>query len=147
MSEAVNIYDHMSSKVGIMHGYKKRVEEADQNLMVTLESLKRDWGLTTDKIWHEALDKLTPQEVEYFISALKRGEKLLREPRIKINTIHGVKGGEADNVVVCTDMAERTYKEYTNNPDDEHRVWYVAVTRAKQNLYIMQPQTNRSYQI
>lgn len=147
MSEVVNIYDHMSTKVGVAHGFKKRVEAADERLMMSMEILKKDWGLTVDTIWHQALDKLTPVEVEYFIAALKRGEKLLKTPRIKISTIHGVKGGEADNVVVLTDMAERTYNEYQQNPDDEHRVWYVAVTRAREKLFIVQPQSTRNYKI
>jgi superfamily I DNA/RNA helicase len=32
-------------------------------------------------------------------------------------------------------------------PDDEHRVFYVAVTRAKKNLFILQPETKYSYTI
>jgi superfamily I DNA/RNA helicase len=31
------------------------------------------------------------------------------------------------------------------NPDDEARVFYVGVTRAKENLYIMSPQTSLYY--
>ena len=145
MAEVVNIYDHMSTKVGVVHGFKRRVEEANPNMTVSIDELRDNWGLATDAIWHQALDKLAPHEVEYFIAAMKRGERLLREPRIKINTIHGVKGGEADNVVILTDMAERTYREYQQFPDDEHRVWYVAITRARNNLFIIQPSTNRNY--
>lgn len=145
MREVKNIYDHMTTKVGVAYGFKKIVDEASDETMVNMEKLKKEFGLTTDKIWHEALDKLKPHEVEYFIAALKRGEKLSAEPRIKISTIHGAKGGEAENVVILTDMADRTFREMQLQPDDEHRVWYVAVTRAKENLFIMQPQTNKCY--
>ncbi len=103
--------------------------------------------MLTDKIWHEALSRLDETEREYFIAALRRGEKLLREPRIKINTIHSVKGGEADHVVIFTDMAQRTWQEFQINEDDEHRVWYVAVTRARKSLHIISPSTDRFYQI
>jgi len=101
--------------------------------------------LLTDSIWHHALDKLSQEEKSYFITALKNGEKLTQEPRIKISTIHSIKGGEADNVVLCTDMAYRTWEEYQNNEDDEARVWYVAVTRTKSNLFILSPMTSMAY--
>jgi superfamily I DNA/RNA helicase len=99
-------------------------------------------------IWHEELDRMSPYEREYFIAARRRGEPLLlKTPRIKISTIHGAKGGEADNVLLLTDMAYKTYQEMQMNPDDEARVFYVGVTRAKENLYIMSPQTSLYYSL
>ena len=141
------IYDMMSVKVGVAYGFKAKLDRIPEDTLVTLDILRKDYGLLTDKIWHESLDRIPLEEREYFLTALKRGEKLLREPRIKVNTIHGVKGGEADNVVVITDMAQRTFNEFQQNPDDEHRVWYVACTRAKQALFIVQPQTNMCYDL
>lgn len=78
---------------------------------------------------------------------LKRGEKLDKEPRIKIGTIHGVKGGEAEHVLLLTDIAPRTYREMHALPDDEIRVFYVAITRAKKSLHIVQPNTNMYFDI
>ena len=78
---------------------------------------------------------------------LKRGEDLNKDPRIKISTIHGVKGGEADHVLILTDIAPRTYREMHSLPDDEIRVFYVAVTRAKKSLHIVQPNTNMAFDI
>tara|TARA_R100000234_G_scaffold46829_1_gene27990 strand:- start:12919 stop:14394 length:1476 start_codon:yes stop_codon:yes gene_type:complete len=101
----------------------------------------------THGIWHERLDKIDTKRREYYIMLLKRGEKLSDTPRIKISTIHGVKGGEADNVLLLTDIAPRTYKEMHKLPDDEIRVFYVAVTRAKQSLHIVQPNTNMFFDI
>jgi superfamily I DNA/RNA helicase len=40
-----------------------------------------------------------------------------------------------------------TFAEFQENPDDEHRVWYVALTRARKSLHILQPQTNWCYDI
>ncbi len=141
------IYEHMTTKVGVAYGMKTRIDREDEKKLVSLQDLRDNFGLLTEAIWHQALDKIDATEREYFIAALKRGEKLMRDPRIRINTIHGVKGGEAENVVIQLDMADRTYQEYQKFPDDEHRVWYVAVTRAKQNLFIIQPQTDRSYML
>ena len=98
-------------------------------------------------IWHEALDKISYRLREYFIAALRRGENLNQEPRIKISTIHGVKGGEADNVVLLPDMSKQTYNTMLANEDDEHRVFYVGATRARKNLYLMMPKSNFCYDL
>lgn len=64
---------------------------------------------------------------------------------IKLSTIHGAKGAEADNVILLTDVSPATYEQLDN--DSEHRVWYVAVTRARKKLWIVQPQTDLYYDI
>lgn len=120
-------------------GIKKRT---DKERIYELQELKLEPG-----IWHERLIKIPSAEREYYISARRQGESLIGEPRIKINTIHAVKGGEADNVLLLTDMAARSYKYMQQYPDDETRVFYVGMTRAKQNLHLVQPQTNLFYEI
>ena len=46
-----------------------------------------------------------------------------------------------------TDIAPRTYIEMHSLPDDEIRVFYVAITRAKNSLHIVQPNTNMYFDI
>lgn len=104
-------------------------------------------GLGTDRIWHEAMTKISPRERDYFLAARRRGEKLLGKPRIRISTIHSIKGGEADNVLLLTDMSYRTHCNMENAYDDECRVWNVAVTRARQTLNIIMPRTNLSFEM
>ena len=98
-------------------------------------------------IWHEAFDKMDTDLIEYYVSLLRRGESLTKTPRIKISTIHGSKGGEADNVILLTDMAYSTWEASSMNSDSEHRVWYVGATRAKQSLNIVMPRGKYFYQI
>ena len=53
--------------------------------------------------WWQILQRnFKPEQVNYFIRLLKRyGQKTLdEEPKIIIDTIHSVKGGEADNVLL-----------------------------------------------
>lgn len=107
----------------------------------------RELGLGTDKIWHEAMTRISPREREYFIAARKRGEKLLGKPRIQISTIHSVKGGEADHVLLLTDMSYRTHLNMELAPDDELRVWNVAVTRCRETLNVVMPQTNLNFEM
>jgi DNA helicase-2/ATP-dependent DNA helicase PcrA len=69
----------------------------------------------------------------------KNGEKLNEAPRITLSTIHGAKGGEAENVVLLTDLSLNTMKSYEDNPDDENRLFYVGATRTKEHLHIIEP--------
>lgn len=95
--------------------------------------------------WFHALS--IPARIAVYIRAIvARGEKLQEVPRIKISTIHGAKGGEAENVVVITDCTRRTYKNLLANTDDELRVLYVAVSRAKKRLFLIYPETSNNYE-
>ena len=84
----------------------------------------------------------------YINALLRRGEDLSELPRIKLSTIHGAKGGEATNVVVFSDLTMAADASMQLAPDTLHRVFYVAVTRSKQNLFIVEPQFyQRSYHL
>lgn len=65
--------------------------------------------------------------------------------RIDVGTIHSVKGGEADNVILLSDMSRAVANNLEANPDSEHRVFYVGVTRTRRNLYIMNLKSNYLY--
>lgn len=120
----------------------RRVEPGDW----TLAQLRERLGLQETRIWHEAL-RVAPDEREYLIAALRRGESFVKPPRIRLSTIHGAKGGEAENVAVFTDLSERTFRAMQETEDDERRVFYVGVTRALTNLHVMSPQTSRSFDL
>ena len=116
-----------------------------ESKVLSMKDLLANHGLLTTNIWHEVLDRVSEKEKQYLIACLRRGEKLTGVPRIKISTIHGSKGSEADNVVVITDIGQKSWLEMQKFPDDETRVFYVALTRVKKNLHIIQPKTNRSF--
>lgn len=101
----------------------------------------------TTKIWHEAFNRMSIESRQYYVSLLRRGESLTKQPRINISTVHGAKGGEADHVVLLSDMATQTWEAIPFNPDSEHRVWYVGVTRCKETLNIIMPRGRYSYQL
>lgn len=72
-----------------------------------------------------------------------RGAKALKEqPKIILGTIHSVKGGEADIVVLFPDLSPAGYQEWTTPGearDSVRRMFYVGMTRAKEALYWAQP--------
>lgn len=133
------IYGSMSVGRGFLRGNKMLPGREDEEL-VTLGELRERHGLLTDKPWHEALDRLPQEDVGYIRAARQRGEQLGR-PRVVVSTIHGAKGGEADHVVLMKEMAGRTYRETRERPDDERRVWYVGVTRARERLTVVESRT------
>jgi superfamily I DNA/RNA helicase len=83
----------------------------------------------------------------YIKSLLDNGDDLFKPARIKVSTIHGVKGEECDNVVLFTDLEKVIYDSALKNSDPEHRLFFVGVTRTKENLYIMQPTEEFHYNI
>jgi superfamily I DNA/RNA helicase len=100
-----------------------------------------------DTPWNVALSGIPVERVEYYAECLRRGEKLTAEPRVRIETIHGVKGAQADHVMILSDLSSRTYKGLELEPDHEHRVFYVGVTRAIESLHIIYPHSDRAYEI
>lgn len=97
--------------------------------------------------WNVALSGIPVERLEYYVECLRRGEKLTAEPRVRIETIHGVKGAQADHVLIMSDISTRTFKGLEFEPDHEHRVFYVGVTRAKESLHIVYPHSDKSYEI
>lgn len=65
--------------------------------------------------------------------------------KLTVNTIHGVKGGEADNVVVQLDFTRSVKKSFIQVPDSELRCLYVACTRAKKRLHIVYSSSSNGY--
>lgn len=146
VADARRAYALMSLGKGVTRGFKTLPRMAD-DAHVSMHDLQKSGGLLTDAIWHQALDMLPPAEVSYLLRALREGEKLREKPRVRVSTIHGAKGGQAEHVVLLTDMAPRTYQEARRLPEDEARVWYVAATRAKQRLTLVAPRSDLAYRL
>jgi len=98
-----------------------------------------EFGYSRTQEWYEVF-KSNPEENLYIREMLRNEEELSKDPRVKLSTIHSAKGGEAENVLLILDNT-KTIRESAEKNDDkadeENRVWYVGVTRTKQNLYIL----------
>ena len=110
-----------------------------------------DFGYQPNDLWYKVFTKADQEQCYYIRTMLSNNEKLNQDPRIEVSTIHAAKGGECDNVVLVLDNARKIRQAVENNierADEEHRVWYVGATRAKENLYLLKPKKERyGYQL
>lgn len=94
--------------------------------------------------WLEHLLASRRDAAQYPVNiARARGrEALLAEPIVTVGTIHSVKGGEADVVIIAPDVSVPGAAEWATSDAGKasiYRLFYVALTRAKQEVHIMQP--------
>jgi DNA helicase IV len=142
----------MDANVGYRKGSGPRSKtflNREEDVMFSMDQAHSELGLCiTEGRWHEVLGKIDDETRHYVLNALRRGDNV-KHPRIKISTIHSMKGGECDNVIVIPDLSPAAYKEYRKTPETEHRVFYVAVTRAKKALHLLEPftESKRYYEI
>jgi superfamily I DNA/RNA helicase len=67
--------------------------------------------------------------------------------KIIVDTIHSVKGAEADHVVLLLDITKKVKDNFDRDPDSEHRVFYVGCTRAKSSLTLVHSSSKYGYEI
>ena len=131
--------ERISSYMTQKHFEKQALKYMNKDANYKMSGLRERGWLKTDKIWFEAFDDAPQKKVRYIRRMRENGEKLNSAPRIILSTIHGVKGGEQDNVVLLTDLSRNTQRNYENNPDDENRLFYVGATRTKNHLHVIRP--------
>jgi len=77
----------------------------------------------------------------------RRGVSALSEdPKCFVGTIHSFKGAEADTVIMFSDLSPsgwRTWNGTKGTRDEVVRMFYVGITRAKENLIICEPGSMR----
>ena len=129
------IYSYMDES----HTNKKSLVLLDKDSFYSLEQCKNKYGLMVDDVWYNAFNNAPSKKVNYIRKMRQNGEQLNKKPRILLSTIHGVKGGEADNVILLTDLSRQTLREYEKVPDDVNRLFYVGATRTKDHLHIVEP--------
>ena len=113
-------------------------------LIVPDEKKNKEW-------WWILRRNFTSRQKIYFIRLLKRyGQKQLNDdPTIIIDTIHSVKGGEADHVVLASknDYASDFYRKNKEDQSGERKVYYTGASRAKNSLHILSTDYKYHYPI
>jgi DNA helicase-2/ATP-dependent DNA helicase PcrA len=132
------LYSYLGPE-SIQRGFKKFVGDPEE--FYDLDRLEREGGLTANRSlpWYDSLSKLSDANRVYIRASLRRGQSLRGTPRIRLSTIHGAKGGEADHVLLLTDLSSQFTREQESNPDDVNRLFYVGLTRTRKSLHIVYP--------
>ena len=139
------VYKYFRTNYQVAYGYKG-LPNIEEDGLYNLQDLIDNFGLMTKAPWHEALALVSERDRRYIAACLKKGENLTGKPRIRISTIHRAKGAQADNVCLVTDISKRSRSRWTAaEQDDEARVFYVGLTRAKQSLHLVHPMHGHGY--
>jgi len=135
---------------GLARGLKKRARE--NKGPVTVDGLIKDWGLrdlveVIDRDGAGApLVKAKPEICKRIERIIDRYGFIPDRPLIRISSIHGAKGREADVVILLSDMSRATYDAFVfGETEAERRVAYVGVTRARERLIVVRPWTERFF--
>ncbi len=115
----------------------------DKDAIKVKKMLKKDIIEISKLEWYEALS-ISEENILYYRQLIQNNIEIV-EPKIFVSTIHGVKGGEADNVLLLLDITKVIYQKLYTLSDSELRVLYVACTRAKNSLHIIYAETKHSY--
>ena len=141
-----NIYSYLGDNVTKGYRMGKTMDENEEGYYI--QECMDDHGLQTDNVWFKAFAGLDVNTENYIRNMLANKEKITQTPRIILSTIHAAKGGEADNVLILPDITKSAVNNNDINPDELHRLFYVAVTRAKKSLHILEPKNyERAYML
>lgn len=110
--------------------------------------VNRENGSTTEAEllawWSSRLNttKIKPARFPLAVAIHKGAELLTKEPRLYVGTIHSFKGSEADVVFVFPDLSPAGAREWATRGeprDSVVRLFYVAMTRAREQLVLCMP--------
>jgi superfamily I DNA/RNA helicase len=147
--EAQHVIEKFLTKKEVKHGFGKG-KLLDKVFTVTLEELQKDHGLLVAGSWEHL--HMSDEQKNYIKLLLKSGDNLTTDSKIELSTIHGAKGRECENVILYIDFGSEDENNFLateadKDPDKIHRLFFVGVTRAKQNLYIMESTQTNFYNI
>jgi len=140
--EAGVIYTYINE---IAYGWRsiesKRWKSLADDKTYSLDFLRSFGGLSAKPYkWQQVFNRNFPEsDKQYFEKIIEKNIDLSLASNIVIDTIHSIKGGEAQHVCV---YEKANWPAHFENKvglarSSESRVWYVAVTRAKESLHIL----------
>ena len=148
VGEIKKMYTYMpksGDKALLKRAAAKTFDAVDPQGSHNYDNLVAEHGLIApQELRPEVVVNMSNEDIRYMGAVRRRGEDLTK-PRISLSTIHRMKGGEDDNILLLTDSSYPA----VNNPDqdDEHRVFYTAVTRARHNLHVVESRSPYRYTI
>lgn len=125
-----------------LEGYKDAKKKEDFQRKFGIEDFNQPF--TETNLFTEGRKWIYASFIEKY--GLKKLEEMCSwNPPILISTVHHVKGGECSHCAVMLDTTRKTQSNIYNDIDEELRVLYVAVTRTKQDLFLIDSQNGQGY--
>jgi len=146
----------LTSKGILKHGAKTKIRSKDASQPITisdldaifepgaLESLLACFDSDHRALltwWRNRVNGAMQNRIQFpiDIAAARGPQALLEMPQVTVGTIHSVKGGEADVVILFPDLSQAgdaAYQRYGVSRDAVIRMFYVGMTRAREALYL-----------
>ena len=125
-----------------MEGYRDLKKKEDFQRKFGIEDFTQPF--TETNLFTEGRKWVYASYIEKY--GLKKLEEMCKwNPQVLVSTIHHVKGGEAKNVAIMLDATRKTKGNVFENIDEELRILYVGVTRAKENLFLIDSKNGEGY--
>ena len=140
-----DLWDYMTVKDGHLTRGFAGGKTLESITSINLEGLRANHGLRAAGGWEQL--NFPESSKLYIKKLLESGDNLMKPARIRLSTIHGMKGEEAENVVLFTDIEKIIYDSARRDPDPEHRLFFVGITRAKENLFVCSQHYEYQYNI
>lgn len=141
------IVEH-TTKPFIVHGTKTHIKK----LMQGDYTKRQMWQLGFTEEFFKHLNE--PQEVlrigvdvedMMYLARLYAKYGVDVQPKITLTTMHGSKGREAELVLLNPDMTRITWDSFCESPTEETLLQYVAATRARSQLGILNPRESFTF--
>lgn len=144
---SISLVDIESIK--LWEGYCNGGELSHSQEMRVKQAIADDAVFKARKLhWSDAFGSWDAEKRDYAQLIVKRyGYDIADQCITRVSTIHTVKGAEAENVILYLGMSRMTWLDYQANMDAEHRVFYVGVTRASENLFIVLGDERFNYEL
>lgn len=141
------------SDAGITKGMKKVLPDLTGDWTIDMNFVAEFFGIQTE-FWEmfarfrkqdalkwigKSLVLAKAKSATYPLKVISQNTAPLPQPLITVGTIHSVKGGEADVVIIAPDLSQSGVMEYTGNEsqrDGVTRLFYVALTRAREGVVL-----------
>ena len=127
---------------------RELIDYDDLERILTPETLEA--GMTGDLSWYE--NHLKSNKIkgsEFPLQVLRASgndiDSLRDEPKALIGTVHSTKGGESDVVYIFPDISKAGAREWNGTTAQQayvYRLFYVAMTRARETLVLCAPKEN-----
>ena len=155
LAELKKIVSFLPQKDWLERGTKKEIEALQPSQQLIEWHDLPEYGftekflsyLTPDSFLEPLREKEFPAWVKSYLRKVfdKYGIRGIKHPTLQLGTYHSVKGLEANRVVIDPTYTRLPYQNLAGGNEEEHRLMYTAITRAKDKIIILRPSSDQYY--